>query len=182
MLLTETKNNSTSVVNFETAILPHLSDDDDARFWLIVFEDLVQEFSRLGIDERKGYEIFLQIGACSHWLRPHQTRLTAAGGFALPAGYLGGGFSRDGLPEFDWSVLLHRNQAKGLWLQSDKFFGKRQLLCRVALPTRTVQHNQAVINLLWSPGTPAQPKEKAKLFYAYRKTDDEWKQFATGEL
>lgn len=90
--------------NFETAIFPHLSDSDGARFWLTVFDDLTQEFSSLGIDERESYEIFLQIGACSHWFRPHQTRLTAAGGFALPAGYLGGGFSRDGLPEFDWSV------------------------------------------------------------------------------
>ncbi len=168
------------MVNFETAILPRLSYGDDARFWLTVFEDLAQEFSRLGVDECKGYDIFLQIGACSHWLRPHQTRLTAAGGFALPAGYLGGGFSRDGLPEFDWSVLFQRDKTQGAWLQSDKFFGKRQLLCRVALPSRTLRHNQAVVHVLWSPGTPAQPKEKAKSFLAYRKIDDEWQQVATG--
>lgn len=182
MLLTETKNKSTSVVNFKTAILLHLSPKDDTRFWLTVFDDLTQEFLSLGIDKRKGYEIFLQIGACSHWLRPHQTRLTGAGGFALPAGYLGGGFSRDGLPEFNWSVLLHRNQTQGSWLETDKFFGKRQLLCRAALPTRTVQHNQAVINVSWSPGTPAQPKQKTKLFYAYRKIADKWKQVAAGSL
>jgi hypothetical protein len=182
MLLTEAKNNSTSVVNFETAILPHLSASDDARFWFTVLEDLTQEFLWLGLDERASHEIFLQIGACSHWLRPHQTRLTAAGGFALPAGYLGSGFSRDGLPEFDWFVLLHRSQAQSSWSKSENFFGKRQLLCRVALPTRTLQHNQAVINVLWSPGTPAQPKEKTKLFYAYRKIADEWKQVATGKL
>ena len=182
MLLTETNNNSKFVVNLETAILPRLSESDDAHFWQTVFADLTQEFSLLGVDEYNSYEIFLRIGACSHWLRPHQTRLTAAGGFALPAGYLGGGFSRDGLPEFDWSVLLHRNQVQGSWLQSDKFFGKRQLLCRIALPTRTVQHNQAVINVLWSPGTPAQPKQKTKLFYAYRKIAGERKQVATGKL
>ena len=182
MLLTETKKNLTSFADCERAVLPYLSDGDDARLWLTVFNDLTQVFLSLGLDERHSHEIFLQIGACSHWLRPHQTRLTAAGGFALPAGYLGGGFSRDGLPEFDWSVLFHRNQAQGLWLQSDKFFGKRQLLCRAALPTRTVQHNQAVINVLWSPGTPAQPKQKTKQFYAYRKIADEWKQTASGAL
>lgn len=180
MLIAETKENVMSAITFESAILPHLSDGDDARFWLIILDDLTQEFSSLGLDECASHKIFLQIGACSHWLRPHQTRLTAAGGFALPAGYLGSGSSRDGLPEFDWFVLLHRNQIEGSWEQSDKFFGKRQLVCRVALPTRTLQHNQAVISVLWSPGTPVQPKQKTKSFYAYRKNADGWKQTATG--
>ncbi len=182
MLFAEPKNNSTSVVNLETTILPRLSENDDAHFWQKVLAELAQEFSLLGVDECKGYDIFLQIGACSHWLRPHQTRLTVAGGFALPAGYLGGGFSRDGLAEFDWSILLQRDKTNGAWLESNKFFGKRQLLCRVALPTRTVQHNQAVVQVFWSPGTPAQPKEKAKSFLAYRKTENEWQQVATGKL
>ena len=182
MLMAETKNNSMSVVNFERAILPRLSESEDARFWVKVFADLTQEFLLHYIDDCKGYDIFLQIGACSHWLRPHQTRLTAAGGFALPSGYLGGDFSRDGLPEFDWSVLFQRDKKQYAWFESEKFFGKRQLLCRVALPTRTVQHNQAVVHVLWSPGTPTQPSKKEKSFLAYRKLSDEWQQVANGAL
>lgn len=180
MTIIDVKTNS--VLDLERAILPRLSERDDPSFWLTVIWDLEQAFSRDGIDETRGYEIFLQIGACSHWLRPHQTRLTSAGGFALPAGYLGSGFGRDGLPEFDWFVLFHRNQTEAHWSTSNKFFGKRQLICRIALPTRTLQHDQAVINILWSPGTPARPKEKAKFFYAYRKVSDDWTQVANGNL
>lgn len=167
---------------FERAVFPFISDSDDALFWQTVLDDLEQEFSLLDIDQCKDFDIFLQIGACSHWLRPHQTRLTTAGGFAFPVGYLGSGFSRNGLPEFDWFVLFHWNKSKGEWLESERFFGKRRLVCRVALPTRTLKHNQAVVNVFWSPGTPNQPKQKAKLFYAYRKIMDEWKQVAAGEL
>jgi hypothetical protein len=50
--------------------------------------------------------LYAEAGMCSHWLRPHQTRWTAAGGFALPSGYGGAPHYRAGLPEFDWSVKL----------------------------------------------------------------------------
>ena len=161
---------------------PRLSESDDARFWSTVLNDLAQEFESLCINESEDYDIFFQIGACSHWLRPHQFRLAAAGGFAYPSGYAESRFGYNALPEFDWFVIFHFDKTHSAWLKSDKFFGKRKLVCRVALPTRTVRHNQAVVNVSWSPGTPTQPKEKAKSFLAYRKIDDEWQQVATGAL
>lgn len=167
---------------FESLIRPYLSSEDDPNFWVAALGTLVHDFESFYPHESKGYEIFLQVGACSHWLRPHHTRLTAAGGFAYPSGYLGGGFSRDGLPEFDWFVVFHRDRKEDRWVQVDKFFSKRKLVCRVALPTRTSRHNQAAINILWSPGTPDSPDKKRAMYYGFRKVDGEWKCVASGEL
>ena len=63
--------------------------------------------------------VFAEVGCCSRWLRPHQTRWTADGGFALPSGYGGGGYSRWGLPELDWSVHASWDMALGAWARSD---------------------------------------------------------------
>src|SRR5258708_3339750 len=55
-----------------------------------------------------GPAVLVEVGRCSHWLRPHQTRWTADGGFPHPTGYGSGrgGHSLSGLPQFDWSVVL----------------------------------------------------------------------------
>ena len=168
--------------DFESVIRPYLTDEDDPDFWAAVFDMLARNFESLYSVKSERYETFLQVGACSHWLRPHQTRLTAAGGFAYPSGYLGGGFSRDGLPELDWFVIFHREQKENRWARTGKFFGKRKLVCRVALPTRTLRHNQAVINVLWSPGTPDNPDKKLAMYYGFRKVDGEWRCVVSGEL
>ena len=169
--------------DFANAVESRLGPEDDPRFWDSVFQTLLRDIELQHFDENKKHEIFLQIGACSHWLRPHQTRLTADGGFAYPSGYLGGsGFSTNGLPEFDWSVILHRDQDQGRWVLTDKFFGKRRLICRVALPTRTLRHNQAAIHLVWTPGTPAQPAHKEVLYYGFRKRGGSWLCTVWGDL
>lgn len=81
-------------------------------------------------------------------------------GFAWPSGYGGSGFSKLGLPEFDWSILLYWNVFNKAWQPVEKFAGKQRLLFRAALPTRTKQHKQATFHTLWSPGSPNRPKEK----------------------
>src|SRR6266404_2420635 len=119
-------------LDFESAIVPYLTSEDDPDFWMAALDILARDFESLYSSGSKKNEVFLQLGACSHWLRPHQTRLTAAGGFANPSGYLGGAFSRKGLPELDWSVIFQRDWKENRWVQTDKFFSKRKIICRVA--------------------------------------------------
>jgi hypothetical protein len=160
---------------FKRIIGPFLAKEDDLEFWVTVFDTLTHEFDSLYSFESHKHEIFFQIGACSHWLRPHQLRWTAAGGFAAPAGYQGNSvYGCNGLPEFDWFVILRRDQQKAKWVQVEKLFGKRKLVCRVALPTRTQRHEQAAINAIWSPGTPTEPRKKCEVLYGFRKSGDAW--------
>lgn len=159
-----------------------MSENDDFNFWSTFFEVWNKDFILFQSDKIKKHEIFVELGACSHWLRPHQYRLTAAGGFAVPIGYLEGGQYGDGLPEFDWSVLIHWNKEKSDWSFVTKYFGKKKLVCRIALPTRTLKHKQAVGNVLWRSGTPQNPAGKSKSYYAFRNVDGNWICAATGEI
>lgn len=158
-------------------IEPHLTTNDDILLVSTFLMSWLHEYNSLHLKQGESFEVFLQIGACSHWLRPHQTRITAAGGFAYPAGYLGSSDSRTGLPEFDWYVLFRRKQRE--WILTEKFFGKRKLVLRVAFPARTTRHNQSVVHTIWTPGTPTNPKVKTETFYCFKKNANVWKLAAT---
>lgn len=150
-----------------------LREEDDPELWKTVFSVLLKEFCFRHPKIEEGTEAFLHIGACSHWFRPHQSRWTAAGGFAWPIGYGGAdGFLRKGLPEFDWSVTFQL--AKGNWLPVARFAGKRKLVIRVAVPSRTTRHKQAAIHTLWQP-------ENKVIFYGFRSLSDGWKCVANSE-
>ncbi|MGH9731605.1 MAG: hypothetical protein ACRD4A_07880, partial [Candidatus Acidiferrales bacterium] len=77
-----------------------LSIDDDPDLWSaalsVVTDDFLQKYRRHSKNRNWG----MVVGVCFHWLRPHQTRWTKAGGFAYPNGYKG--FR----PEFDWSLVV----------------------------------------------------------------------------
>lgn len=77
-----------------TAIAQNLNAEDDPELWQVVIDTILA-------DLQAANGITVEIGRCSHWLRPHQTRWTADGGFAWPTGYGGTAFSRTGLPLFD---------------------------------------------------------------------------------
>ena len=175
--------------SFTQAVLTHLTSEDDEKFWVAAFETLLSDIDALYPDKGKKQEIFLQIGACSHWRRPHQTRWTAAGGFAWPDGYvqkyqdhtknrwgpIGGG-----LPELDWFVLVHWNREAKKWeMIESKFYGKKRLVFRATLPARTGRHKQAAIHTIWTPGTPEQPDKQATRFYGLRKKQQDWECVAT---
>jgi hypothetical protein len=166
----------------EQIISQNLSSNDDLNLWLLFFETWNEDFHLNQSKDLADYEIFLKIGACSHWLRPHQTRLTVAGGFAYPVGYGEADYVGYGKPEFDWSVLLRFDNAKQDWIYAEKQFGKKKLVCRVALPNRTIQHNQAVVNIIWLSGTPQNPKEKSKMYYAFRKVESSWEFIKSGKI
>ncbi|HSB12412.1 MAG TPA: hypothetical protein VLM38_23190 [Blastocatellia bacterium] len=170
---------------FLQEVIPNLTAEDDANFWATAFDTLLSDIEALYPDKNQKQEVFLQIGACSHWLRPHQSRWTASGGFAWPEGYLQKyedhtknslGPLGSGLPELDWFVLVHWNREQNEWeIVPSKFFGKSRLIFRAAFPTRTARHPQAAIHTIWIPRSPRIQDKKIVRFYGFRKHhNNEW--------
>jgi hypothetical protein len=81
-----------------------LEKDDHAELWRVALDQFLTEV-------RKKTHITVEVGRCSHWLRPHQSQWTADGGFAWACGYRcgSGGHHYSALPQFDWSVVLRWN-------------------------------------------------------------------------
>lgn len=159
---------------YQDEILSRLAPEDDGDFWSAALAVLLHDVETEWGDARSKPEIYAQIGACSHWLRPHQTRWTAAGGFAWPSGYGGFGYSRLGLPEFDWFVLLRRDADSQSWRPVEKLTGKKRLILRAALPTRTKRHPQAAVHTIWTPGRLAGRKKGFSRVYGFRKLEGAW--------
>src|SRR6266571_2773720 len=111
------------------ALKERLSAEDDPALWKQVLKVLAEDASILE-HVTDGSQLYAEVGVCSHWLRPHQTRWTAAGGFAWPSGYGSFGFSRTGLPLFDWSVRLRFNLAPIGWVIPEKVPTKRFISVR----------------------------------------------------
>ncbi len=155
-------------------IEPFLEADDDPAFWRSAVNVLVADVELEIAEGRRHRNIFLNIGACSHWLRPHQTRWTASGGFAWPTGYGGKTQSRSGLPQFDWSVTLQRDARLQIWKPTSRIEGGKKLVLRAALPTRTMLHDQAAIHTIWPRGSPTMPTKKCVRFYGFRKEPQGW--------
>ncbi len=137
-----------------------LDEDDDVEFWQVNLNHILSEVE-------KDTQVSVEVGRCSHWLRPHQSRWTADGGFAWPSGYGsgGGGVSYSALPQFDWSVVLE-------WTETSWKRVKRQSIkhsLRVTIPSRTKRHQQAVVHTLWHTG-----REKEVVFYGFRKQVYGW--------
>jgi hypothetical protein len=154
------------------ALNDRLSADDDAVLWEQVLKVLAEEASILEL-VADGSQLYVEVGVCSHWLRPHQTRWTAAGGFAWPVGYGGTRFSRTGLPLFDWSVRLQFNPAPAGWIVPEKPPTKRSVFVRVAVPARTARHRQAAVHTVWPPKTLDVKRERT-VFYGFRNSDGVW--------
>jgi hypothetical protein len=158
------------------ALKERLSAEDDPALWEQVLKVLAEDASVLEL-VTDGSPLYAEVGVCSHWLRPHQTRWTAAGGFAWPAGYGGTRFSRTGLPLFDWSVRLQFNLAPIGWVIPETSPAKRFISVRVAVPSRTTRHRQAAVHTLWPPGT-LDAKRKRTVFYGLRNLNGVWERKA----
>ena len=162
---------------FEQAIRPNLAEEDDISLWLTVLQTLLRDIKLLQDDANIKTALYLEIGACSHWLRPHQTRWTQGGGFALPSGYQEDGrtFGRSGLPRHDWFVLFRwQNETKQWQTAPSKYDSERKLLCRISVPTRTARHDQAAVRVWWLPGSPQNTRRKSTLLYGFRKKSEKW--------
>ena len=170
-------------VALPSSIEEKLGVDDDPKLWEEMLRVAAEDAAVLDASGG-GSKLYAIVGSCSHWLRPHQSRWTAAGGFALPQGYGDGeGFLR-GLPNLDWSVTLQFDPAEFVWVSPKQAPTKRFRSVRLAIPGRTVRHRQAAVHAIWSPGT-LDIKHKRTVFYGLRKSDDGWKLVARdqhGEL
>lgn len=151
-------------------IVHMLGDEDDAELWRAAIQYIMLGFPQV---QRR----FVEIGRCSHWLRPHQTRWTADGGFAWPSGYGGTGYSRTGLPLFDWSIVLAWTGERWNAIPSRDKRGKRVApSLRIAIPSRTTRHFQAAIHTRWVSG-----KKWEDRFYGFRKKGAIWRCTAESE-
>ena len=137
-----------------------LDQDDDAELWRVALSHILTE-----VEKNPG--VLVRVGRCSHWLRPHQSRWTADGGFASPTGYGtgSGGSSFLALPQFDWSIVLEWTGSA--WEVVKKRSMRHSL--RVTIPSRTKRHRQAAVHTLWHTG-----REKEVVFYGFRKRDEGW--------
>jgi hypothetical protein len=143
-----------------------LTAQDDPGVWKEILATLSEEFLERFRNDGGGKESwFLRIGVCSHWVRPHQSRWLAAGEFALPIGYKGASGWSNGLPEFEWSVILSFDGE--CWKRVDKFSGKKQIVLRAAVPARTARHKQAAVHSMWS-------SSHQLTFYGFRNVDGKW--------
>jgi len=151
-----------------------LNADDDGAFWLVVLGAAADDAMAL-LQRENGGPLYALVGLCSHWLRPHQNRWTADGGFALPLGYGdGSGLVLGGLPQFDWSVSLCFDFERHLWRASDEPPPKGHRPVRLAIPARTIRHRQAAVHSIWPSGT-IDRRHKRTVLYGFRRTEKEWK-------
>ena len=143
-----------------------LSKDDDPDLWKTALTVLADEFLQRYDHEAKNRDWVFIVGACSHWVRPHQTRWTAAGGFAWPQGY--NSFS----PELDWTAIFSVQNRQ--WTPIEKCAARKQVVLRVAIPTRTVRHKQAAVHTKWSTSQKA-------ILYGFRNLNGSWKCVAASD-
>jgi hypothetical protein len=158
---------------FAPRLCEHLAPDDDLALWEAAVDHILGDAEfLLRVPVRQG--VLAEVGRCSHWLRPHQSRWAADGGFAWPCGYGGSGYSLAGLPEFDWSCLWRWDPDTASWVADEGGPRKRCLVFRVALPARTGRHPQAAAHALWTPGPPGYPRREFRQLYGFRKKGGRW--------
>lgn len=164
-------------------VIGQLASTDDPEAWRTILRHIIPEATYLCGENPDRQAIVMEIGCCSHWLRPHQTRWTASGGFAWPSGYNGPPYSRVGKPEHDWQERFSWDRKSDRWkaerLPSTRTLPKRGLEFRVSIPARTMRHPQAAVSTIWSPGSPPLPKKALKQFYGFRQVKGTWHCVAT---
>jgi hypothetical protein len=150
---------------FET-IQSKLAANDDPALWKAALSVLVDELAQRQTEE-SGRDVWVMVvGACSHWVRPHNSRWNAAGGFVYPDGY------KDSVPELDWSAVFVLRKQK--WTSATKLPGEKTRVFRVAIPARTARHKQAAIHTRWSPNGET-------VLYGFRKVVDKWQCVAASD-
>jgi hypothetical protein len=148
------------------AIEPKLVGDDDRALWRAALSVLADEVMQRRAEQSRPGAWAMVVGACSHWVRPHQSRWSAAGGFAYPQGY------KDSVPELEWSLIFaFRNRE---WTAVEKLPGKKTKVFRVAIPARTARHRQAAVHTQWPP-------DGETVLYGFRKVAEKWKCVAASD-
>jgi hypothetical protein len=148
------------------AVRSKLTAADDPDFWDTALTVLTDEFLQRYNRKANNQDWYFLVGACSHWVRPHNSRWSAKGGFVFPEGY------QNGTPELDWSVILSRQDES--WHSVEKLSGKKQTVLRVAVPARSARHKQAVVHTKWS--TFQEP-----VLYGFRRLEGSWQCVAASD-
>ena len=162
-------------------LIRNLGSDDDDKAWKSIIDRIGPDAEYLSNHNPENKFIKLSIGCCSRWLRPHQNRWTAGGGFALPSGYAGH-YPWYGLPQHDWEIILYWDRTRSTWQNNDarkRFKSRQSLEFRVSIPARTSRHDQAAVFTIWMPGSPPMPKKQLIQFYGFRKIAADWTCTAT---
>lgn len=152
-----------------------LSAEDDRLLWHAVVREVLGDAAFLCQNATTNAPMFAILGACSHWMRPHQHRWLADGSFAAPYGYGGSGGIIHGFPEFDWSIVFQWMPDDEIWSPVEAVEGKRALSLRVSVPTRTRRHDQAAVHTVWLPHAPTTRDAKLLRLYGFRKSTDGWR-------
>jgi hypothetical protein len=158
---------------FSLDIYELLDAEDDPAFWQVAIDRILGD-THGAANEYAGKEsILVQIGRCSHWIRPH-TKNRA--GTAWPYGYgnVGQGFSLSSLPEFDWSLRWARQPETGTWFRAKGQPSRRPLVQRIAIPARTASHPQGTVHTIWLPGSPESTRYKRTSVYGFEKREPGW--------
>jgi hypothetical protein len=58
--------------------MQRLGADDDTELWIATLRSAAEDAAALHVNSYRS-KLYAIVGSCSHWLRPHQTRWTAAG-------------------------------------------------------------------------------------------------------
>jgi hypothetical protein len=157
-----------------SVIAPMLGEEDDSALWPLVLDTTYADAQVLARLASGHHRVLTQIGRCSHWLAPNQCRWTAEGSFAWPSGYGAAGFSLTGLPDFDWFGQWAWHPESQIWMATDGRPSSRDLVFRVAVPSRTRRHNQAAVHTVWRPGAPPLPRVEVMQFYGFRRHMTKW--------
>ena len=158
-----------------------IGDDDDDALWRTAVSAIYRDAEYLCRYNPRKRAVRTIIGACSHWLRPHQTRWTADGGFAWPSGYQASTHSRHGVPEHDATLAFTWDPGATEWAPERDPAPRSALTLRVTVPTRTRRHAQAAVHTLWTPGPPPDPNRPMCQFYGFRRIDGAWVLRATSD-
>ena len=159
--------------NIKSELAEHFEAEDCMELWEKSISEIFHDLSFLCTPASKTCYINVRVGRCSHWLRPHQTRWTADGGFAWPSGYMGSSYSRTGSPGFDWSTSLTWNPVEKAWAPYWPRRYSHVIYIRVTVPSRTKRHPQAAIPVTLS-GSPLLPDNGFQMIYGYRNGSDGW--------
>ena len=158
-------------------IEPYLTDTDDPSLWQAVLGIACNDISTEIFESQSKRDVFLVVGPCSSWLRPHQTRWRVDDlEFAWPSGYGGVGYSRTELPELDWCCCFQYSGTDGYTMVDVPHrFKNRHILLRIAIPTQTTDRRKASINMYWTPGTPRNARRSVVRFLALSRENTRWR-------
>ena len=144
----------------------NLTAGDDLGLWENVLNVLADEFLQRYDRVAKNRTWVLLVGACSHWVRPHNSCWNAAGGFIYPEGY------QNSLPQLDWFVVL--SYSNRCWTPLRKLPGKNLIVFRAAIPARSADHKQAAVHTKWS-------NIQDPILYGFRNVEGTWKCVAASD-